>query len=78
MASISSDRPFRPGQGRALADFVELLRDSCNAFNRFEDLRHMSDQQLHELGISRAEVCDELFAELYGHRKPRQFDRPSS
>jgi len=76
MAYISSDRPFRPGQGRSIVEFLDLLRDSCNAYNRYEDLRHMSDQQLHELGITREQVCDELFAELYGHRKPRQLGRP--
>jgi hypothetical protein len=50
-------------------DLLVIFRSSCQAFDRYETLRHMSDEQLKELGLDRDEVCDALFAELYGHSK---------
>lgn len=69
MAYVQLDRPIRPAQRLSLFEFLDLLRDSCNAFNRYEELRHMSDAQLRQLGIHRHRVCDQLFAELFGQTK---------
>lgn len=71
MAFGLSDRAART----AGTGLIALLRASCNAFDRYEALRHMSEEQLGTLGITRYEICDELFAELYGHPKTSQRER---
>jgi hypothetical protein len=46
--------------------FLVLLHDSCNAFYRYENLRHLSDIELRRRGLARDQVARALFEELYG------------